>query len=194
MQNALAQLIQAIAQGNDAKAEELATKLDNSAIAGLQVMLSNADPDLRWWAVRALAAVQAEPSIFVQAIKDPHADVRACAALALANAAYPSPAQAELAATALAAHLSDPHPQTCNLCSLALARLGAVASPALVRVLEQNPSLAARILAARALQSAATADAIPALVHALDDDSAALQYFAENALERLGVGLVLIQP
>jgi HEAT repeat protein len=190
----LAQLIQAVAQDNDDEAEELVAQLDHTATASLQAMLSTTDPNVRWWAVRALAALQADPPVFVQTLQDPNAEVRACAALALANVPHPSTVRAEQAATALADHLSDPHPQVRNLCSLALARIGEAASPALVRVLEQNQMLAARILAARALQSAATTDAIPALVHALDDDSATIQYFAENALERLGVGLVLLQP
>jgi HEAT repeat protein len=48
--------------------------------------------------------------------------------------------------------------------------------------------------AARALCIIQPEEAVPALCAALDDPSAAVTYYAEEALERLGVGLVLFQP
>nr|HID14243.1 hypothetical protein [Anaerolineae bacterium] len=54
--------------------------------------------------------------------------------------------------------------------------------------------LLARVGAARALSIIQPEEAIPALCAALDDPSAIVTYHAEEALERMGVGGVLIQP
>jgi HEAT repeat protein len=51
-----------------------------------------------------------------------------------------------------------------------------------------------RIRAAKALVPIESHEAIPALVHALDDENAIVTHYAEDALERMGVGMVLLQP
>lgn len=191
----LAALAEAARAGRDEQAEQLAANLDRRAVPGLRAMLSDAHPDVRWWAVRALAAVDADPPLLAVMLEDKEGDVRACAALALASASYASPPQAEAVIEALVTHLADPDPSVARLCALALARIGPAASPALARALEQaSDNVTVRIYAARALSSAATPEAIPALVRALDDASVTVQYYAEEALERLGVGLVLFKP
>lgn len=192
MHESIARLVQAALDGDDERAEQWVASLDPNATPQLQSLLTHPSADVRWWAVRSLAALGARPEVIAPLLDDPAGCVRACAALALAQTTCPP--QIERIAPALIEHLQDADPQVAWLCALALARMGAAAAPALVRVLEQSPSLSVRILVLRALQSAATAETIPALVRALDDDSAAMQYFAENALERLGVGLVLFEP
>ncbi len=191
IQEALSGLRQAALSGDDDLAETLAAGLDERAAPGLQAMLLDANPDVRWWAVRALAVIGADPRLFAPLLQDPDSNVRACAALALAQA--PPTGVVEEMVETLITHLADPDSRVADLSALALARMGPAASPALVRALEGS-NLAAHSRAARALRSAATPEAIPALLGALEGDSVSADYYAQDALERLGVGLVLFKP
>ncbi len=74
-----------------------------------------------------------------------------------------------------------------------LARIGPPAVPALIAALQADQS-PVRAGAARALSIIQPEDAIPALCTALDDASAIVAYYAEEALERMGVGLLLFRP
>jgi HEAT repeat protein len=58
----------------------------------------------------------------------------------------------------------------------------------------QEGETLARAGAARALSVIQPQEAIPALCAALDDPSAIVTHHAEEALERMGVGLVLFRP
>ena len=51
-----------------------------------------------------------------------------------------------------------------------------------------------RIRAAKALVPIESHEAIPALIAALDDENAVVTHYAEEALERMGVGMVLVKP
>jgi HEAT repeat protein len=53
---------------------------------------------------------------------------------------------------------------------------------------------AARIQAARALALIGDTRAIPELFNALDGDSALLEYWAGEGLEKMGVGMVFFTP
>lgn len=57
-----------------------------------------------------------------------------------------------------------------------------------------TPAARTLLVAARALSIIRPAEAVPALCAALDDPSAAVAYYAEEALEQMGVGPVLFQP
>ena len=74
-----------------------------------------------------------------------------------------------------------------------LARIGSPAVPALIAALQAKVT-SVRAGAARALCIIQPEEAVPALCAALDDPSAAVTYYAEEALERLGVGLMLFRP
>jgi HEAT repeat protein len=58
----------------------------------------------------------------------------------------------------------------------------------------ENGSPQARIEAARALGFIGDARAVPQLFKALDGDSAILEYWADQGLERMGVGMVFFNP
>ena len=94
---------------------------------------------------------------------------------------------------ALAAHLADENAHVAELCTVALWRIGAAAVPALLRKLETGNALE-RIRAAKALVSVESQDAIPALIRALDDENAVVTHYAEDALARMGVGMILVKP
>ena len=78
-------------------------------------------------------------------------------------------------------------------CATRATRIGPPAVPALIAALQEGEILT-RAGAARALSIIQSKDAIPALCAALDDSSAIVTYYAEEALERMGVGLVLFRP
>jgi len=118
---------------------------------------------------------------------DHDSDVRTCAAMALGEL------HATEGADALIAHLADESAHVAEVCTVALSRLGAEAVSALVCALQAGDSLT-RIRAAKALAPIESHEAIPALIHALDDDNAIVTHYAEDALMRMGVGMVLLKP
>jgi len=193
--------LDAIAAGDDARTEEAALalgcrsaersrrSLGETVLPPLHDLLTGEDPDRRWWAARALAAVAtpAARRLLITALTDPDADVRACAAQGLGEL------QAAEAVDELVRCLSDPSPFVSRIAADGLARIGPPAVPALVTALQEG-EVPARAGAARALSTIQPEEAIPALCAALDDPSAIVTYYAEEALERMGVGLVLIQP
>ena len=192
MSDALQSFLDAIAAGDDARTEEAAValgSLGDAVLPMLRDLLTDADPDRRWWAARALAAVgtPAARELLVTALADPDLDVRACAAQGLGEL------QAAEAVDKLVRCLADPSPFVSRLAADALARIGAPAVSALIVALREGETLA-RAGAARALSIIQPEDAILALCAALDDPSAIVSYYAEEALERMGVGGVLIQP
>ncbi|HIE39774.1 MAG TPA: HEAT repeat domain-containing protein [Anaerolineae bacterium] len=93
----------------------------------------------------------------------------------------------------LVARLSDPSAYVARLAADALAQFGQPAVEPLIAALREGDA-AARAGAARALSSIRPEEAIEALCQALDDPSAVVTYYAEEALERMGVGLVYFRP
>ena len=177
---------------DDARTEEAAlalSRLGDATVPPLRDLLADADPDRRWWAARALAAVAtpATRQLLITALTDPDADVRACTAQGLGEL------RAVEAVDELVHCLADPSPLVARIAADSLARVGPPATPALVAALQEGET-PTRAGAARALSVIQPTDAVPALCAALDDPSAIVTYYAEEALERMGVGLVLVQP
>ncbi len=181
-----------IAAGDDTRTERAALTLsnaDDAVLPSLRDLLNGADPDRRWWAVRALAAIgtQSAREQLVAALADPDPDVRACAAQGLGDL------QAGQAVAELVRCLADSNPLVSRIAADSLARIGSPAVPDLITALEaeQTP---VRAGAARALGIIQPEQAVPALCAALDDPSAIVTHYAEHALERMGVGLVFFYP
>ena len=186
----------AIASGDDGQAElalpALAAMDHVQVTTELAARLHTANPDGRWWIARTLATLPTRQSAatLIEMLNDPDSDVRACAALALGELHAMVGAEA---ADALAAHLADESAHVAEVCTVALARIGAEAVPTLLRALQDGVPVE-RIRAAKALVPIESQEAIPALVHALDDEDAIVTHYAQDALERMGVGMVLLQP
>ena len=185
-------LIEAILSGDDAQAElalPIIVTYGEAAVSTLAQQMAGVHADARWWIARTLAAIPTPQSVslLTQMMDDRDSDVRACAAMALGEL------HAAEGADTLIAHLADESAHVAEICAVALSRLGAVAVSALVRALQDGDWLT-RIRAAKSLAPIESRDAIPALIHALDDDNALVTHYAEDALMRMGVGMVLLKP
>lgn len=195
-EEALNDLISVMLDGatDDERREEAALALGalgDGALPPLRDLLQSNDADHRWWAARALAALDTPPavSLLIEALSDPAADVRACAALALGTLAAPE------AIVPLTRLLADESAYVGRIAGNALIQIGPSAVPTLIEALG-SASPAARAGAARALIPLAASghDAIPALFAALDDESVLVTHYAQEALWRMGVGMVLVEP
>jgi HEAT repeat protein len=93
----------------------------------------------------------------------------------------------------LAAALGDASSFLARTAAQSLEQQGPAATLALIAAL-RNPDAQTRGLAARALAHLGDPSAIPALFKALDDDSSVVQYWADEGLDRLGVGQVYFKP
>ncbi len=192
VESALASLRRAVAQGDDAAAEAAVQTLlraGRASLPALFALMQAADPDLRWWAVRALAEVR-DPRVPLrlrQALHDPDPAVQQAAALGLRLQPAPE------AVDDLLPLLSDADRLLARLAADALIAIGPPAVPALIQVIAGGPSHA-RVPAARALAAIGDPRAIPTLFALLDDPSPLAVRYAEEGLERLGVGMVFFQP
>ena len=187
-------LLSELLSGDDERAEKAALTLaqnQQAALPELYKLLESPDPDQRWWAIRTLAGC--EPThrttrSLLAALEDKSNDVRQAAALALCQRPDPQ------ATPALISALSDPDPLLASLAGNALTLLKADAVPALTAALETEQNPVARREIVRSLAKTGDPRVIPALMKALESDSALLQYWAEHGLEKLGLGMVYIKP
>ncbi len=186
-------LLSELTCGDDLRAEAAAeslARLGAPALAPLTSLLHSGSVDERWWAVRALAGFPASEEVkgsLLAALQDDSEEVRQCSALALCH--HPDPQNVQ----PLIRALSDPDAMTAKLASNALILLGTQATPALLDVLNSG-SLTARLEAARAIAEIKDPRAIPALMKALESDSALVQIWAEHGLDKLGLGMVYLKP
>ncbi len=199
--NAAEALEAAVRRGNEGAAERIVAEHLREGAASPDAFLSlleSPNADLRWWAARTLGEIP-HPRAFaalLEALNDSAAEVRQCAALGLRHHARRGleAAPAAQAVAALAPLLADEDRLLASLARDALAALGEHAVPALLETLEAG-SPAARVEAMRALARIGDPRAIPAMFRALtEDDTALLQHWAEEGLEKMGVGMVFFRP
>jgi HEAT repeat protein len=187
------ELLQALASGDDDRAEQAALavgRLGDAALPALRELLPKADLDCRWWITRALGEIHTDASIsmLIDQCDESDPDVRACAIFALGTFGE----QAVNAVPALIDRLADPSVYVGGLAADALARIGSAATPLLIRGLREGAP-AVRGRAARALAQIADASSIPALVVALEDENPIVEYYADIALQKMGVGTILLK-
>ena len=193
----LEEFVDSVERGDDVRSEEAALAvggLGDAALPALRDLLAGTDSDRRWWAVRTLAAVgtAAARELLVAALEDPDPAVRACAAQGLGEL------RAEEAVAGLVRRMADSSLLVSRVAADGLARIGAPAIPALIAALQVG-EVQARAGAARALRFIRPPEAIAdeyirALCAALDDPSAIVTYYADEALEQMGVGFVFFRP
>jgi len=185
-------LIQDLTSGDDriaeAAARELARKGDE-ALPVLRELLRSPDADTRWWATRTLASLS-HPDVgplLCKQLKDPDSTIKQCAALALREQPFIN------AIPDLVNLLEDQDPLLARLGGAALSACGRQAVPALLE-LTQNGSQQARLEAIRCLANIGDERAIPALYAAYQEGSAVMEYWANEGLDKLGLGMVLFDP
>jgi HEAT repeat protein len=205
-------LLADLVSGDEERAEAAALALPGiglDALTALQPLIHSRQADMRWWALRALAGWPPAEGVtheLLAALDDESSQVRQCAAIALASHPGPQALQRLIQA------LSDRDPLTASLAGNTLIQIGPTAVPALIGLLQSEPRRsiasgrrraggtlpgrheAARLEAVRALAHIADPRSIPVLMKILGEDSTVMQYWAEQGLGRLGLGMIYIKP
>lgn len=186
-------LLAELTSGDDERAEKAISALVELGEAALQPLLDltrSEDADIRWWAIRALASSpHTQTRDLIPHLSDSTPEVRAAAALALC--AHPG----EEAVPALIKTLRDADSLTAGLAGNALVKIGAPSVASLLEVMNEAEN-GIRILALRALSEIRDHRAIPVMMKCLnnENESAVIQYWAVQGLERLGLDMVYIKP
>ena len=180
-----------LTSGEDERAESSIAAIVALGMAAMPALLdlTHAErADTRWWAVRALAASpHTRTEDLLPLLGDPAPEVRAASALALCD--HPN----ESAITALVKALHDSDPLVAGLAGNALVKIG---KPSVLDVLEamKEAPTGVRVLALRALSEICDHRAIPVMMKSLGEESALLQYWATEGLQRLGLDMVYMKP
>ena len=203
--SSLQDLLSDLTSGSETRAEKavpVLIELGDESIPALLDLTRSSDVDHRWWALRVLAqSPQAQAQWLVPFLTDPAREVRQCAALGLAI--KPD----ESATVSLVRALSDEDSMVSSLAVNALVKIGKAAVPALIEVVKPNPEgssaahqgegkapQSARIHALRALAEIRDHRAIPVMMKVMEEDSALLQHWAKEGLDRLGLDMVYMKP
>jgi len=188
---ALESLLEDLTSGDEARAEAAVSPLIEmgaEAIPALLDLMHSPDVDTRWWGLRVLASSpQVRTEWLVPYLSDPAPEVRQCAALGLAGK------PAEAAVEPLVRALNDPDSMVASLSANALVKTGAPAVPSLIDAVKNGPQTQ-RIHALRALAEIRDHRAIPVMMQVMQEDSALLQHWAQEGLERLGLDMIYLKP
>lgn len=180
-----------LTSGDDERAENAIPAISKMGLAAIPLLLEltrSEDVDARWWAVRALAASPHTRTVdLIPLLSDSAPEVRAATALALCHHPH------EDAVEALIAALSDEDALTAGLAGNALVKIGSPSVPHLLKVMEEAPT-GIRALVLRTLSEIRDHRAIPIMMKCLGEESALLQYWAQEGLEKLGLDMVYIKP
>ncbi len=185
----LEELLEILTVGEESAREGAALALGvvgAEAVEPLATLLAQGEPQARWWAARALAEIDDEGVVppLASALQDGDPDVRACAALALGHVGRAG------GASALAHSLTDPSAYVAAIAADALSMIGEPAVEALVGMMQDGSHPQARLLAVRALGRIQSQPSVGPLLEALDDPSYLVRYYAREALDAMGVGMV----
>jgi HEAT repeat protein len=193
----LKSLLEDLTSGDEARAEAAVSpliELGEDAIPALLELTRSPDVDTRWWGLRVLAASpHLRTEWLLPFLNDPAPEVRQCAALGLAG--KPD----EAAVEPLVRALSDEDSMVATLAANALVKIGSPSVPSLIETVkrpvdEEAGSQSSRIHALRALAEIRDHRAIPVMMQVMQEDSALLQHWAQEGLERLGLDMVYIKP
>jgi HEAT repeat protein len=188
----LQNLLDDLTSGDEVRAEKAVSpliELGEDAISSLLDLTQSKEVDSRWWALRTLAQ---SPHCRTEWLlpfltNDPAPEIRQCAALGLAGKHDESATQPLIQA------LSDEDGMVGSLAANALVKIGGAAVPSLIEVVTSGKQ-SARIHALRALAEIKDHRAIPTMMKVMQEDSALLQHWAKEGLDRLGLDMVYIKP
>lgn len=184
-------LLNDLTSGSETRAERAVPELidlGQEAIPALLDLTQSSEVDHRWWGLRVLAqSPYSQAEWLVPFLNDPAREVRQCAALGLALK------PAEGAIQPLVQALSDEDSMVSSLAVNALVKIGNAAVPSLIDIVKNSPQ-SARIHALRALAEIRDHRAIPVMMKVMEEDSALLQHWAKEGLDRLGLDMVYMKP
>jgi HEAT repeat protein len=188
----LQSLLIEITSGDDDRAQKALQpliKFGEDAISELGKLLTDSSADNRWWAIRALVEFS-EVDItdyLLQGLEDSDIAVQQCAALALRQRpdSYAIPELIDLL---------DHHDRLlARLAADALTAIGKRSTQSLITVIEKGTQ-AARLEAVRSLAAICDQEAVSIFYKLLEDDSQIIQYWAEEGLKNLGLGMAFFLP
>ena len=189
--SSLQDLLSDLTSGSETRAEKAVPELidlGQEAIPALLDLTRSSEADHRWWGLRVLAqSPHSQAEWLVPFLNDPAREVRQCAALGLAIKPDESATQTLVQA------LNDEDSMVNSLAVNALVKIGNAAVPSLIEVVKSAPQ-SARIHALRALAEIRDHRAIPVMMKVMEEDSALLQHWAKEGLDRLGLDMVYIKP
>ena len=189
----LSSLLAELTSGDDARALDAVQKiasLGKETVPKLAELLSVEEPDTRWWATCALSEIDCSDVIpyLRQSLHDPDLSVRECAAAGLRL--HPDP----VLVPDLIATMKTPRLLLTRLAANALVAIGTEAVPGLLEIMENGPQ-AARVEATKALAEIKDPRSIEAFFNVIQNgDSPLVEYWADEGLERLGVGMIFYKP
>lgn len=188
----LVALLNELVGGDDQQAETCAREIaaiGDQVLPHLERLLQSSNPDHRWWALRVLAEIPGQRTVelSIAALQDTEPAVRHCAALCLGHNPH------LLAIPHLVPLLSHPDSLFASLAADALVSIGEEAVLPLTAYIDRSPEQAS-VGAVRALAQIGDPRAIPTLFRLLEADSAFKIYWAEEGLERMGVGMTFFLP
>lgn len=197
--SSLQDLLSDLTSGSETRAEKAVPELidlGQDAIPALLDLTHSSEVDHRWWGLRVLAqSPHSQAEWLIPFLNDSAREVRQCAALGLAIKADESAIQPLIQA------LSDEDSMVSSLAVNALVKIGKSAVPSLIDVVKPSPERvegaapqSARIHALRALAEIRDHRAIPVMMKVMEEDSALLQHWAKEGLDRLGLDMVYIKP
>ncbi|NIS83437.1 MAG: hypothetical protein GTO14_25305 [Anaerolineales bacterium] len=187
----LRSLLDDLISGDEERAETCVqelVKMEEDALPQLLSLLYSSDPNHRWWATRALACLKQPAALdgLRRSLDDPDASVRQCAALGLRLR------PTAMAIPGLIQALGDSDRLVARLAGDALVAVGpAAVAPLSDATRSIHPGV--RIEATRSLAQIVNPQAVPALIAALNDSSYLVQYWAEDGLNRLGIGMLFFK-
>jgi hypothetical protein len=186
-------LLAELTSGDDTRAENAIPaiiQMGTVAIPALLDLTRAREVDSRWWAVCALAASPHTRTVdLLPLLNDSAPEVRAAAALALCDHPH------EYAVEVLIKALADEDSLTARLAGNALVKIGSPSVLSLIAVMKDTSnSIRIRILALRSLSEICDHRAIPVMMKSLSEESALLQYWAQEGLNRLGLNMVYVKP
>ena len=189
--SSLQDLLSDLTSGSETRAEKAVPELidlGQEAIPALLDLTRSSEVDHRWWGLRVLAqSPHSQAEWLVPFLNDPAREVRQCAALGLAIKPDESAIQPLVQA------LNDEDSMVSSLAVNALVKIGNAAVQSLIEVVKSAPQ-SARIHALRALAEIRDHRAIPVMMKVMEEDSALLQHWAKEGLDRLGLDMVYIKP
>jgi len=185
-------LLEELTSGDEIRAEAASTLFNEhgeAAIEALTNLYSSKDPDIRWWAIKALSVFNQSKAkdCFARGLQDESLEVQQCAALALRENPNPK------AIPELIPLLGHKDKILSRLAGDALIATGKEATKAILDVIETGPQTA-RIEATRVLANIQDPDSISSLFKLLDEDSTLLRYWAEEGLNKMGIGMMFFKP